>query len=182
MATNRDDFDLIKNPAVDYDRTDLSPRGILVFLVGLLVAGIFIELVIWGMFRFLSHSPFFARGNPSPMVNAQRLPPPKAQGADFENTTNVNPSIFPEPRLQTDEVLDMRNLLESEHKILYAEQPFVDKSGTVHLPIDEAMKLIIERGLPVKPAGAAATAVAQKAALGTRAPVTQAQPATPGAK
>ena len=68
MATNHDDYDLLKNPAVDYDRTDLSPRGILVFLVGLLVAGIFIELVIWGMFRFLSHSPFFARGNPSPMA------------------------------------------------------------------------------------------------------------------
>ena len=64
MATNHDDFDLLRNPAVDYDRTDLSPRGILVFLVGLLVAGIFIELVIWGMFRFLSHSPFFAKGNP----------------------------------------------------------------------------------------------------------------------
>ena len=46
MATNHDDFDLLRNPAVDYDRTDLSPRGILVFLVGLLVAGIFIELVI----------------------------------------------------------------------------------------------------------------------------------------
>ena len=75
-----------RNPAVDYDRTDLSPRGILVFLVGLLVAGIFIELVIWGMFRFLSHSPFFAKGNPSPMVNAQKVPPAKVEGVDFENT------------------------------------------------------------------------------------------------
>jgi hypothetical protein len=169
MATNRDDFDLLKNPAVDYDRTDLSPRGILVFLVGLLVAGIFIELVIWGMFRFLSHSPFFARGNPSPMVNAQKVAPAKVEGADFENTTNVNPSIFPEPRLQTDDVLDMRNLLNSEHKILYPEQPFLDKSGTVHIPITDAMKLIEERGLPVKPAGAAATAVTQKAAPAAKA-------------
>ena len=46
----------------------------------------------------------------------------------------------------------MRNLLQSEHKILYPEQPFLDKSGTVHLPITEAMKLIEERGLPVRPA------------------------------
>jgi hypothetical protein len=168
MATNHDEYDLLKNPAVDYDRTDLSPRGILVFLVGLLVAGVFIELVIWGMFRFLSHSPFFAKGNPSPMVNAQKLPPPKVEGVDFENTTNVNPSIFPEPRLQTDDVVDMKALLQSEHKVLYPEQPFRDKNGTVHLSITEAMKLIEERGLPVRPAGAAAT-VTQKAA-----------PATPG--
>ena len=70
MATNHDDFNLLRNPEVDYDRTDLSPRGILVFLVGLLVAGIFVELVIWGMFHFLARSPFFAKGNPSPMVQS----------------------------------------------------------------------------------------------------------------
>src|ERR1017187_6344380 len=176
MATNQDDFDQLRNPAVDYDRTDLSPRGILVFLVGLLVAGIFIELVIWGMFRFLSHSPFFAKGNQSPMVNAQKLPPPKVEGVDFENTTGVNPSNFPEPRLQTDDVVDMRNLLQAEHKVLYPAQPFLDKSGTVHLPISEAMKLIEERGLPVKPAGLTANEVVQKAAPAK----TIAAPATPG--
>jgi hypothetical protein len=160
MATNHDDYDLLRNPAVDYDRTDLSPRGILVFLFGLLVAGIFIELVIWGMFRFLSHSPYFAQGNPSPMVTSQKAQPLTAEGKDFENTTNVNPDVFPEPRLQTDDVVDMSQLLQSEHKILYAPQPFVDSNGTVHLPITEAMKLIAERGLPVKPA----TDVTQKAA------------------
>jgi len=169
MATNRDDFDLLKNPAVDYDRTDLSPRGILVFLVGLLVAGVFIELVIWGMFRFLSHSPFFAKGNQSPMVSVQKVAPAKVEGADFENTTGANPSIFPEPRLQTDDVADMRKLLESEHKILYTAEPFVDKSGTVHLPIAEAMKLIEQRGLPVRPEGAAATVVTQLTAPAAKA-------------
>jgi hypothetical protein len=161
MATNHDGYDLLRNPAVDYDRTDLSPRGILAFLVGLLVAGIFIELVIWGMFRFLSHSPYFAKGNPSPMVNAQKAQPLTAEGKDFENTTNVSPAVFPEPRLQTDDVMDMNQLLQSEHKILYAPQPFVDSNGTVHLPINEAMRLIAERGLPVKPA--TTTTVTQKA-------------------
>jgi hypothetical protein len=162
MATNRDEYDLLRNPAVDYDRTDLSPRGILVFLFGLLVAGIFIELVIWGMFRFLSHSPYFAKGNPSPMVNAQKAQPLTAEGKDFENTTNVNPDLFPEPRLQMNEVGDMDQYLQSEHKILYASQPFLDSNGTVHLPINEAMKLIAERGLPVKPA--TPTEVTQKKA------------------
>jgi hypothetical protein len=162
MATNHDEYDLLKNPSVDYDRTDLSPRGILVFLFGLLVAGVFIELVIWGMFRFLSHSPYFAQGNPSPMVNAQKAQPLTAEGKDFENTTNVNPDVFPEPRLQTDDVVDMNHLLQSEHQILYTAQPFVDSNGTVHLPIGDAMKLIAERGLPVKPA--TPTAVTQKAA------------------
>jgi hypothetical protein len=168
MATNHDDYDLLKNPAVDYDRTDLSPRGILVFLIGLLIAGVFIEIVLWGMFHFLARSPFFAQGNPSPMLNVQKAPPLAAAGKDFENTSNVNPGVFPEPRLQTNEVLDMDQFLQSEHKILYVDQPFADKSGTVHLPINEAMKLIVERGLPLKPANTP-TAATQKAAPAAKA-------------
>ena len=175
MATNHDDYDLLKNPAVDYDRTDLSPRGILFFLVGLLIAGVFIEIVLWGMFHFLARSPFFAKGNPSPMLNVQKEPALTAAGKDFENTSNVNPVTFPEPRLQTNEVLDMDQLLQSEHKILYADEPFVDQSGTVHLPINEAMKLIVERGLPVKPANPPA-ATAQKTAPAAKTP------AAPGAE
>ena len=155
MATNHDEYDLLKNPAVDYDRTDLSPRGILVFLVGLLVAGIFIEIVMWGMFHFLARSPFFAKGNASPMYQQQKPQPLSAAGKDFENTTNVNPDLFPQPRLQTNDVMDMDELLSSEHKILYAPQPFVDANGTVHLPIQDAMNIIVQKGLPVKPEGAA---------------------------
>ena len=164
MATNHDEYDLLKNPAVDYDRTDLSPRGILVFLVGLLVAGIFIEIVMWGMFHFLARSPFFAKGSPSPMMQVQKAQPLSAEGKDFENTSNVNPDLFPQPRLQTNDVMDMGDLLDSEHKILYAPQPFLDANGTVHLPIEDAMNIIVQKGLPVKAEGTAGAVAEKKAA------------------
>ena len=61
MATNHDNHDPLRNPQVDYDRTDLSAKGILFFLIGLLIAGMFIELVIWGMFRFMAHSEVCSR-------------------------------------------------------------------------------------------------------------------------
>ncbi len=157
MATNHDEYDLLKNPAVDYDRTDLSPQGILVFLVGLLVAGVFVELVIWGMFHFLARSPYFAKGNASPMAQTEKHAPLKVEGKDFENTTNINPGNFPQPRLQTNDAMEMNDLLQAEHKILYAEQPFADQNGTIHLPINDAMKLIEQRGLPVRPAGTPTT-------------------------
>ena len=144
-------------------------------LWGLLVAGVFIEIVLWGMFHFLARSPFFAKGNPSPMLNVQKEAPLTAVGRDFENTSNVNPVIFPEPRLQTNEVGDMDQFLASEHKILYTDEPFVDQNGTVHLPINDAMKLIVERGLPVKPASTP-TATAQKI------PVAPKATAAPGAE
>ena len=152
MATN-DDYldDPLRNPAVDYDRTDLSARGILLFLVGLLVAGIFVELVIWGMFRFLAHSTLFAQGNPSPMVQAMKAVPEKQPGATLQNTPGINTQVFPEPRLQTNDVADMDALLRQENRILYPVQPFEDSTGAVHIPINQAMALIVERGLPVRP-------------------------------
>ena len=73
MATENAKYDPLRNPEVDYDRTDLSARGILLFLVGLLVAGVFIELVIWGMFRFMAKSDvLFPQAQPNPMMSAQK--------------------------------------------------------------------------------------------------------------
>jgi hypothetical protein len=151
MSTNSNDGDLLRNPAVDYDRTDLSARGILLFLAGLLVAGIFIELVLWGMFRFLSHSTLFVQGNPSPLMQVQKAMPETVPGSSLQNTSQVNTNVFPEPRLQTNDVYDMDSLLRRENKILYPPGPFEDSTGTVHIPIDQAMAMIVERGLPVKP-------------------------------
>jgi len=151
MSTENNYGDALRNPAVDYDRTDLSARGVLLFLAGLLLAGIFIELVIWGMFRFLSHSTLFVQGNASPLVQAVQAAPEKAPGAKLQNNTGVDTQIFPTPRLQTEDVADVQNMLAEEKKILYPEQPFEDSSGNVHIPINQAMQLIVERGLPVQP-------------------------------
>jgi hypothetical protein len=149
MSTNSNDGDFLRNPAVDYDRTDLSARGILLFLAGLLVSGIFIELVLWGMFRFLSHSTLFVQGNPSPLIQAQKAMP--ETNSILQNTGHVNTNVFPEPRLQTNDEYDMGSFLSQENKVLYPKQPFEDSTGTVHIPIDQAMALIVERGLPVRP-------------------------------
>ena len=151
MATKNDNHDPLRNPQVDYDRSDLSPKGILFFLIGLFIVGVFIELVIWGMFRFLSHSTLFAQGNPSPLVQMQKTVAEKQPGATLQNTLPVNTAVFPTPRLQTDDVTDMSTFLQREHEILYPQQPFEDSTGAVHIPIKQAMALIVERGLPVKP-------------------------------
>jgi hypothetical protein len=191
MSTNPNDGELLRNPAVDYDRTDLSARGILLFLAGLLVAGIFIELVIWGMFRFLSHSTLFAQGNPSPLVQQMHQPVAENQpGASLQNTQQFNTGAFPEPRLQTNDVSDMDGFLQRESEILYAQQPFEDSTGTVHIPIEQAMALIVERGLPVKPstpprdfstqAGAGNSSDTQKASQAMALPAGQSHAVKPG--
>ena len=82
---------------VDFDRTDLSARGILLFLVGLLVAGIFIELVMWGMFRFLSHSTSVsARRKPIRWCRSQKAPTAAGSALDIaEHSGGRSLECFP---------------------------------------------------------------------------------------
>lgn len=151
MATNHDNHDPLRNPQVDYDRSDLSPMGILMFLVGLFIVGVFIELVVWGMFRFMAHSEvLFAPGQQSPMATRQ-VGVPAGSTSVLQNTPGANLDVFPEPRLQMHDAEDMSKYFTAESDVLDAKQPFMDPSGAVHIPISMAMQLIAQRGLPVRP-------------------------------
>ena len=155
MATDHANYDPLRNPQVDYERSDLSARGILWFLIGLFITGFFIELVIWGMFHFMARTQaLFPQPQVNPMYQAQQAQQPQAPGGTrsiLQNTPAVNLSVFPEPRLQTNDAGNMQSYLESEQKVLDPAQPFTDPSGAVHIPISLAMKLIAERGLPTRP-------------------------------
>ena len=151
MATN-DNHDPLRNPQVDYERADLSARGILLFLVGLIVCGIFIELVLWGMFRFMAKSDvLFPQPKPNPMMTAQKAMTDTTPRSVLQNSPAVNLSVFPQPRLQVGDASDMNKFLASEQETLNPPQPFTDSTGAVHIPISLAMKLVEERGLPVRP-------------------------------
>jgi hypothetical protein len=152
MATENSNYDPLRNPQVDFDRTDLSPRGILLFLVGLLICGAFVELVLWGMFRFMAKSDvLFPPPQTNPMAVTLPAPTQPVSRSIFQNTPAVSLGVFPEPRLQVNDAGDMTRFLASEQELLDPPQPFKDASGAIHIPISQAMKLIEERGLPVRP-------------------------------
>jgi hypothetical protein len=155
MATNDTHYDPLRNPQVDYERSDLSARGILGFLVGLFVAGFFIELVLWGMFHFMARTEaLFPQPQLNPMRRAElakQAPPAAGTRSVLQNTPAVNMNVFPEPRLQTNDAGEMSQFLESEQALLNVKQPFADPSGAIHIPISLAMQEIVERGLPVRP-------------------------------
>ena len=151
MATDNSKHDPLRNPQVDYDRSDLSPSGILWFLIGLLITGVFIELVIWGMFHFMARSEIlFVQGQKTPMT-AQNSRDDTNSRSVLQNTPGVNLNVFPYPRLQTYDAGEMAQYLNSENELLDTKQPFMDSQGAVHIPISMAMQLIAERGLPVRP-------------------------------
>jgi hypothetical protein len=84
---------------------------------------------------------------------------------------------FPTPRLQTDDGYQEITDMHAKEDLLLENYSYVDRSkGTVRIPIERAMELIAERGLPVAPA---ATAEAAKPLADAEAPVVKA-PLTDG--
>jgi hypothetical protein len=120
---------------VAHEASDVNFRAIVQFGVGLLVLGAVVYLVVWLFFGFLSERASRASG---------QLAYPLAAGQQDR--------VPPEPRLQTNPRADLRELRESEDKRLDS-YGWVDRNaGIVHIPIDDAIKLTLQRGLPSRPA------------------------------
>lgn len=65
-------------------------------------------------------------------------------------TTVARRELPPEPRLQVDPILDIQALRAAEKKVLET-YGWIDKSaGVVRLPIERAIELTAERGLPTR--------------------------------
>jgi hypothetical protein len=58
----------------------------------------------------------------------------------------------PEPRLQENPILDVQQLREQERALLNGTAWVNEKAGIVRIPIEQAMDLLVERGLPPVPA------------------------------
>jgi hypothetical protein len=120
---------------VAHESSDVNVRSVVTFGVGLLVLGAVVYLVVWVFLGFLSQRATRA---------SEQLAYPLAVGQGDR--------VPPEPRLQTNPRADLRELRESEEKRLDS-YGWVDRNaGIVHIPIDDAIKLTLQRGLPARPA------------------------------
>ena len=141
-----------------FDR-DIHLRPIVWTAVGLVIVGIVVSLAMWGLFLGVRKIEQREDRPLSPLPEArQRLLPP-------------------EPRLQPDPGLDMREFREVEEQLL-TRPAWVDRQrGRVRLPIDLAMDVLARRGLPASaPAGGQVGATG----AGQRPPEQVPGQATPG--
>jgi hypothetical protein len=145
--------DALRNVDVSYEPRDLGARGILTFLVVLFVAGVAIHLIVWGLFEVFTWQSQRTDPRLNPLVD-QKAP---SVGSVLQNTPRVNVQQFPEPRLQPDDVGDMDKMRIQEETILNSK-PWKDQGGAVHIPIDEAMKIVAAQGLPSRSASGATSA------------------------
>lgn len=126
-----------------FERTDLGSRPIFGFLISLVVVGVLIYYIIWGMFYFLDA--YNRKNEPAvnPMVKAEK------------DTRVILPGhveqVFPEPRLETNERTELAPFRSQEEEQLNSYGWVDQHAGVVHIPIERAMQLIAQRGLPTTP-------------------------------
>jgi hypothetical protein len=152
-----------------FEQEDLSSRSALYFLTGLVLVCVVVYLIVFGMYRFLDSYATAHQPPMSPMVTPE---------ADTRAVTPGNAETFPQPRLEENERTQLRSFIEDQDRKL-ATYDWVDKDrGTVRIPIDRAMELIEQRGLPVHPEGTASaqSSAAQSSAPKTSAPVKKQTP------
>ena len=138
-----------------YERQDLQASGILYFLLGLLVGVVLCILLLRGVYAFLDHREKALQPAVNPLVT--NVP------TDTRHITPGYPqSVFPNPKLEEDERGQLNGIVLQEENTLYSYGWIDEKAGTVRIPIERAMALIVQRGLPVRSQNVASDAPAPK--------------------
>jgi len=151
------------------DGTDLNITAVAGFLIFLFVSGVLVNLVLYGMYRGLDAWEEKQAAAPHPMAQHQLSgsAPSKSMGiTQAEDNKRVieriqgTYSVKDGPRLQVDDERDLNEMHRMEEPKL-TEYMWVNKQqGVVQIPVDQAMKVIVQRGLPnvpsLKPAAVAA--------------------------
>jgi hypothetical protein len=107
-----------------YEERDVNVRSLWIFAAGLTVSVIVVIFLISGMMDYLTR-----------------------HFADIPTSALAPPSLAPQPVLQTNPPVDLRRYEDEQERIL-STYGWVDReAGTVHIPIERAMQLMVERGV-----------------------------------
>ena len=110
-----------------YETRDVSVRGIVYFGVTLFIVLVIVLISMRWLFGFYSETQKLGPGA-TPFENSRTLPP--------------------EPRLQVHPEQDLNRMREQQDEILNS-YGWVDRAGgKVRIPIDRAMDLLMQKGLP----------------------------------
>lgn len=144
----------------EYEREDLSTRGVFAFMAGLSVIGIVIYFVIVGMYRFLDNYEHSQMATASPLVKSRGAVERVVTQADMDKTFKDNGA----PMLETNEMGQFRDFVMNQENQLNSYGWVDENAGVARIPIDRAMDLLVQKGLPVYTQGKDAGSAEQKPA------------------
>jgi hypothetical protein len=113
-----------------YETHDANAGGVFKFLVALGIVLLVTGLVCWGLFRFFSAHDVNQAASDSPFADTRQLP--------------LGPQLQVNPRQ------DWLKFREEQEKSLETYAWENRSAGTVRVPIEEAMGLLVKRGVPVQ--------------------------------
>ena len=138
--------------SLGYERSDVGVTGILVFVVALTIFVVVGGVLCYGIGKVIN-----ARMNKEDGPNSKwtktvdvrqlgNLP----SNPELQNKMAEITQTFPTPRVQSDDGNQDVADLHAREDLLLSNYTWVDESkGTVRIPIERAMELIAQRGLPV---------------------------------
>ena len=110
---------------MDKNLGDVNLSGVLKAGIFLLVLAVIVHLLIWGVFKLLETVEAKNDPKPSPMFQKDQRPP--------------------DPVLQTDPPKEYRAMVATQVEILNSYGWINEEKGVVRIPIEEAMKRVIEK-------------------------------------
>jgi len=131
------EHDPLINPAVAHERRDVNVFQISAFGIGLLLACIVTAFAMWALFDW-----FFAREDKKNQSNAAAA------------MMKERPQLPPEPRLQAQPKVELRDMHSDEDTILNSYGWIDPNKGIVRIPVDQAIDIVSQKGLPSKPSPA----------------------------
>jgi hypothetical protein len=121
----------MNEPQTHHEASDINVRGDFTFTAGLFATAVVVFLLIWALFAFFDRR------------EAQAVPDfPLGAGRE---------RVPPQPRLQVSPRADFQDLRVTQQTELESYQWIDRDAGRVRIPIDHAIRLTLERGLPVRP-------------------------------
>lgn len=138
----------LDNPEVAHEHRDVNVRALIALGIGLLVVVAIVFALMYGLFRFFDRQA--AKNDPpvSPLARpTHAMPASTIHDPFFGNAEG--------PRLVTSEPAVLQKQRQMEGAVLGTYGWVDEKAGVARLPIEEAKKLILTRGLPARAEGAA---------------------------
>jgi hypothetical protein len=130
-----------------FEHQDVSSRPVYGFLISLVVVGVLIYYIMWGMFHFLNAYNRKNEAAVSPMVQAEQ----DTREPDGAHTNRKIQSEFPEPRLEDNERTELAPFRYQEEQTLNSYGWVDQNAGVARIPITKAMEVIAQHGLPTAP-------------------------------
>jgi hypothetical protein len=127
---------------IGFELEDMDPKAIFAFLISLALAGILIHFALKGLYGYLDAYFNHHQPTPNPLVKA---------GTETRTIPADVIAKFPQPRLETNERLEIKDFRLQEEKILDTYGWVDQQAGVVRIPIDRAMQLLAQQGLPTQP-------------------------------